>query len=299
MNDIKTHVTRLDLAQDGVQVGPVVIQKPAGGMHTLRDVLDMPIKYPQGRGIGEHEARGPWSDGGIERDEIDVAIGAHIDLAYAIAAHGRGGRIRAMSGLGDQDLVTRKVIAGRMVGANHGNPGELPLGPGHRRKRDRAHAGHILQHLLQFEEAGQDTLPRRFRRQRMAVREPRELGCDMRGPGVVLHGARTKWIKMRIDGEIPLAQARVMTHHLKLRDLRQGRRRAPQERRRNVSRRCQRTRHLRCVDAPWGTALEDQHARITWRRRWPPHSPAPDRSRRRAPCAGLCSRHRARPPHAR
>ncbi len=56
------------------------------------------------------------------------------------------------------DLVARQVPARTVIGANHGDTGKLSVCPRHRAQCDRLHAGDLLEHLLQFEQAGEETL---------------------------------------------------------------------------------------------------------------------------------------------
>ena len=154
VQDVEAHVRGADVAEDGVQVRAVVVEESPGAVHEVRDLADAALEQAAGGGIGEHDAGGMLTQGRLEGIHVDVAVGQDTDFAHAVAAHdGRRG-IGAVSGGRDEDLVASVVAAGVVPGADHGDPGELPLGTRHRRQRHRRHAGDGLQDLLQLVEAG-------------------------------------------------------------------------------------------------------------------------------------------------
>jgi hypothetical protein len=122
-------------------------------------------------------------------------------------------------------MISRRAVSPRVViGADHRHPGEFTVRPGHRRQRHCGHAGHRLQHLLQFEHAGEEALARVIRARRMAREELRQHRQRIACARVVLHGARAERVELRVDGEVLLAQARVVAHHVELGDFGQRRR---------------------------------------------------------------------------
>ncbi len=151
-------------------------------------------------------------------------FGQRRDLAHLHAAHRRGRRVRAVRGVGHDDLGAREVAARAVVGADHRDAGELALGAGHRRQRDAGHAGHVLQHFLQLEEACHDALPRRSLRQRVPSQEARQHRERIAGPRVVFHRAGAERVEVRVDAEVELREPRVMPDRLQLRHLGQRRR---------------------------------------------------------------------------
>ena len=146
-----------------------------------------------------------------------------ISLHHA-AAHGGGGGIGAVRRDRHDDLVARQVAARAVIGADHGDAGELAVRAGHGRQRHALHARDFLQHLLQFEHAGEKALPGGFRRQRMAVQEARQHGVLVTGLRVVLHRARSERIEVRVDGEVELREPREVAHDFELAHFRQQRR---------------------------------------------------------------------------
>jgi hypothetical protein len=234
MDDVEAHVARPHLAEDGVQIGAVVVEQAARRVHDARDLLDAALEHSQRRWIGQHQAGRARAHRRAQRVEVDVALGVGRNLARLVTAHHRGGGIGAMRRVRHQDLVARVVAARGVIGADHGDAGELALRAGHRRQRDRPHAGHLLQHLLQLEHAGEETLAELLRRERMPPQQSRQARQRVAGARIVLHGAGTERVEMRVDGEILLRQPGVVAHHLQLGDLGQQRRLAAQKGGRDV-----------------------------------------------------------------
>ena len=158
VDDVEAHVPGPDLAQDGVEVGPVVIEQAAGRVDDAGDLLDVAVEDADGARVGEHDAGGLGADRRAQGGEVHVPVRAGRDLADAEAAHHGGGRIGAVGRVRHQDLGAGRVAAGLVVGADHGHAGELALGPGGGCQRDGVHPGDLLEHLLQLVEAGQDAL---------------------------------------------------------------------------------------------------------------------------------------------
>ena len=178
---------------------------------------------PKRRGIGQHDAGGLRTDRALQRFQVDVAVRQRRNFHHRAAAHGRGRRIGAVRRIGHDDLGALQVAARTVIGANHRHAGELALRAGHRRQRHALHAGHVLQHFLQFIHAGEETLAHRLRRERMTAEELRQHRELITGARVVLHRARPERVEMRVDGEVQLRQAREVTHRLQLGHFRQRR----------------------------------------------------------------------------
>ena len=224
VDDIEAHVTRAHLAEDGVEVGAVVVQQAARIVDDLRHFLDAALEHAAGGRIGQHDARGVRTHGRLERLDVDVAFVVDGNLLHHAAAHGGGGGVGAVRRDRHDDLVARQIAARAVIGTDHGDAGELAVRAGHGRQRHALHAGDFLQHLLQFEHAGEEALPGGFRRQRMAIQEPRQHGVLVTGLRVVLHRARSQWIEVRVDGEVELREPGEVAHHFELAHFRQQRR---------------------------------------------------------------------------
>ena len=75
------------------------------------------------------------------------------------------GRIR------HQDLLASRIAPGIVIGTYHGHPGEFTLGARRRAQGHRMHAGDLFEYLLQFIQAGHETLAVGLGSQRMAGQE--------------------------------------------------------------------------------------------------------------------------------
>ncbi len=234
VHHVEAHVAGSGLAENGVEVGAVVVEQAAGRMDDGGDFGDVPLEHAQRRGIGQHQPGGLRPDRLAQGGEVHVAVGVGGDFPDREAAHDGGGGIGAVGGVGDQHFTAGVVAVGNMVGADHRHPGEFALRPGHRRQRDGLHPRDFPQHLLQLVQAGEKALTDRFRRQRMTDQEAGQRGQPVADPRVVLHGAGAQRIKVGVDGEILLRQPGVVAHRLEFRDFRQRRGPTAAQRFRNV-----------------------------------------------------------------
>jgi len=234
VDDVEAHVARADLAEDGVEVGTVVVQQAARVVDDALDVHDPALEDAERARVGQHDSRGLRTDRRPQGLDVHVAVVPAGDLADLHATHGGGRGIRAVGGFRNDDLVARQVAAGTMIGADHGDARELALGAGHGRQRHGLHAGHCLEHLLQLVHALEEALPGRLGRERVS---PEELGkhrVGVAGLRVVLHRARAERVEVGVDAEVHLRQAREMPYGLEFRDLREHRRRATAKMRRDL-----------------------------------------------------------------
>ncbi len=223
VHHVEAHVARSRLAENGVEVGPVVIEQPAGLVDDGGDFGDVALKHAQRRRIGQHQPGGLRPDRLAQGGQIHIAVGVGGDFPDREAAHDGGGGIGAVGGVRNQHFAAGVIALGDVIGADHRHSGKFALGAGHGRQRHRLHSGHFPQHLLQVVQAGQKALTDRFRRQRMAGEKPGQRSQPVTDARVVLHGAGTQRVKMGVDGKVLLRQPGVMAHRLKFRYLRQRR----------------------------------------------------------------------------
>ena len=219
VDDIETHVTRTDFAENCVQVGAVVIQQAARLVHHGRDLFDTTLKHPECRWVCEHDARRLRPDCRFERFEIDVAIGTCRHFFDDAAAHCCSRRVGTVCRIRADNFVTLMIIARIVIRLDHRHPGKLALCSGHRRKRHALHACNVFQHFLQLVHATQESLTMTNRTQWVASRETRQQCQRIACSRVVLHGAGTQRIKLRIDREVQLRQPCVVPHRLQFRCL--------------------------------------------------------------------------------
>ena len=159
----------------------------------------------------------------LQRLDVHVAFVVDGNFLHHAAAHGGRGGIGAVRRDRHDDFVAGEIAARAVIGADHGHAGEFAMRAGHGRERHALHAGDFLEHLLQLEHAGEETLAQRIRRQRMPVEEPGSIANGVTGLRVVLHRARSQRIEVRVDGEVELRELGEVAHHFELADFRQHR----------------------------------------------------------------------------
>ncbi len=220
---IEAHVAGLDLAENRVQVGAVVIQQPARAVNDLLDIENGALEHAERRRVGQHQSGGMRTDCRLQRGEIDVALPVGRDFLDRIAAHHRGCRVGAVRGIRHQYFGACALAARVVVSADHRYTRKLALRARHRRQAHPGHAGHVLQHFLQLEQAGEESLPGVGGRSgvaRQELRQHREMVASAR---VVFHGARAERVELRIDREVLARQVGVVAHRVELGYLRQQR----------------------------------------------------------------------------
>jgi hypothetical protein len=104
VDGVKAHVTGPADAHEGVQVGAVVVEHRAGGMHKFRNIQYLVLKQPQGVGVCHHQGGDPWGQLRFEVGEADAAVRAGFDLNDVKPAEGRAGGVGAVGRVGDKDL---------------------------------------------------------------------------------------------------------------------------------------------------------------------------------------------------
>ena len=223
VDDVEIHIAGPHLAKNGVQVRSVVIQQAACIVDHVGDDLDMALKHAQRRRIGQHDARRLRPKDGLECLHVDIAVRERRDFLHYAAAHRRGRRIRAVCRIRTDDLGSLCIAASIMKRFYHCHAGEFALCTRHRRQRYALHAGHVLEHLLQFVHARQEALAVADRPKRMPAGELGQQCQLVAGARIVFHRARTQRVELGIDREVLLRQPRVMSDRLQFRGFRQAR----------------------------------------------------------------------------
>ena len=73
VHDVEAHVAGAADAEDGVDVGAVVVEQAAGLVHEPGDLGDVLVEHAEGVGVGEHEAGQVVVEQHLERLEVDAA----------------------------------------------------------------------------------------------------------------------------------------------------------------------------------------------------------------------------------
>ena len=177
VHDVESHVARPHDAEDGVEVGPVVVEQAPHLMDGRGDGLDVLFEQPQRVGVGQHDPGHVRVEDGPQRGQVDTAplVAGHGDRL--VAAQRDRGRIGAVGRVRDDHPVPG-LPPGPVVRPHQQQPGQLPRRAGRRLQRGRGHPGHLAQRLFELDEDLQPALAQRRRRARVhtgqarAVRPP-------------------------------------------------------------------------------------------------------------------------------
>lgn len=189
VHHVDAKVARPGDAEDGVEVGAVVVHEPAGLMDKVDNFDDVLVPEAEGIGIRDHDA------GGVRPDQltdlVNVAVAAIVggDRHDVESGHLGGRGVRAVRGVRDQHLGPAGVTALLVVGVDDEAAGELAVRASGRLERDGLEAGDLREHLLQLVHQLERALRSFFRLVRMKAGEAGIAGDFLVDLRVVLHGA--------------------------------------------------------------------------------------------------------------
>src|ERR671919_794396 len=139
VHDVEAHVARPNDADDRVEVGPVVVKKPADLVYRRGYPYDVALEEAEGVGIREHETCDvlvEHVDQGLDVHEAAL-VGTNID--GLVAGKRNAGGIGSVSGVGDDDPPPRITV--RLVPCPHDQESrQLALRSGGGLHRYRIHA---------------------------------------------------------------------------------------------------------------------------------------------------------------
>ncbi len=193
--DVGAHVGRPAEAHLGVHVGAVHIDLTAVGVHDLADLPDRPLENAGGGRVGDHQrAERALVLGrlGAQVREIDRAARIRLDRHHGQPGHDGTGGVGAVGGGRDQTGGAVGFTPRAVIGADHEQPGELPLRSRVGLQRDVREAGDLGEHVLELPE--QRAIAGRLLARSEGV-QPVELPPRERhhlGRRVELHGARAQ-----------------------------------------------------------------------------------------------------------
>ncbi len=218
MDDVEPHVARPSVTHDRVQVGPVVVEGPAGVAHLPRDLGDPLVEQPERVRVGEHQAGDPVVD--LRSKVVEVhspaPVGGHLD--DLVAGHRHRGGVGPVCGVGGQD--PRPLLPVVLVeGAGEKQTGELAMGAGRGLEADVVEAADLGQGALQAPHQLQGPLGPLGILGRVKAGVPGERRDPLVEPGVVLHRARAERVRPRVEVEVAPREAVVVADDLRLRDL--------------------------------------------------------------------------------
>ena len=126
VDDVEAHVARARDAHHGVEVRAVVVERRADVVHDLRDLLDVRVEDAERVRVGEHQAGDVVVGLRAQVVEVDAAVGVGADLDDLVAGHRHRRRVRAVRGVGREDLGAL-LAAVLVVGARQQHAGELAV----------------------------------------------------------------------------------------------------------------------------------------------------------------------------
>ena len=128
MDHVEAHRPWVRLAEDGVEVRAVIVEEGTRVVDDPCHFADVALEEAERGGVGNHECgRLLLRHGAAQRVEVDGAVlGGQLD--DVVAGHRGGGGVRAVGGVGDDDLVAVAFAAGFVVGAGDEHRGPFALG---------------------------------------------------------------------------------------------------------------------------------------------------------------------------
>ncbi len=220
VHHVHAEVAGSRFAHQRVHVGAVHVEQGALGVQNLGDLRNLALEDADGRGVGEHQRGGLFIHLPGERVEVDAALGVRLEVLDRVAADGRRGRVGAVRGIRDENLLAR--VALRLVpGADQQDSGELAMRASRRLKGDRVHAGDFDEAALQQVDHFQNPLRQRVGPVGMRLGEALDAGHVLVHARVVLHGAGAERIHAQVDGVVPGREARKVADDLDLAQLRE------------------------------------------------------------------------------
>ena len=189
MHDVEAGCAGPEAAQHGIHVGAVHVRQRTGGMDGLEELDDVGLEEPQRRRVREHDGRRPRTERAAQCLEVHPAVRSRRHGDRAEASHRGRGRVRAMGGVGHDDLVALGVAAAVVPGPDDEDAGQLAVGARSRLQADGREATDLAELLLERPQQLERALGQRIRGQRMELREAGPPSRPLVDLGVVLHRA--------------------------------------------------------------------------------------------------------------
>ncbi len=192
VDHIEPGVADTHFAQDGIEVGPVIIEQCIHLVDHADNLFQMILEQSQGVGAGHHDCGGLFVENTGQDLGIDDAVHG-FDGDHLISANGCGSGVGAVGRVRHDDLGL-VVVPVPVIGRNEHDPGEFAVGSCQGLVGEGFHAGDFTEQLLGFEQHLQGALgvqagTSKLRDEWMQPGKPRESGYLLHELGIVLHGA--------------------------------------------------------------------------------------------------------------
>ena len=230
-------------------------------VHDVRDLEDPVLEDPERVRHRQHQRGHVFGHRLLEHVEVERAAGVGLQLPDLVAGEVRGGRVRAVRGVGDEDRLAGLPDFASAV-ADHEDAGELSLRAGGGLQRDARQPRQLDQEPARAATSAR-ALPARPRRARggapAAKPGSRAISSFVRGLCFIVQ--EPSGIEVLVDREVQAREPREVTRDLDLGDLRVSRDLLAQERLGDRDRAGHVERRQRVADLALARALEDERLR--------------------------------------
>ena len=189
-------------AHQRIHIRAIHIEQRAFAVQDIGRRHDMRFENAQRIGVRDHQPGHVFGDGFLQRRKIQQALFVRPDVFHHVARDGRRGRVGAVRGVGNQDLLARVALLFEQR-ADQQDTRQLALRARRRLQRDRIHAGDLQQRGFKERHHFHCALRQRFRLIRMRPRQTFRARHEFVHARIVFHGAGSQRVHAVIDGVVP------------------------------------------------------------------------------------------------
>ena len=213
MHHVEAHVARAAYAEDGVEVGAVVVHQAAAFVHHAGNLGDVCLKDAQRVGVGHHHARDVRAEDAAQAVQIDRALGRALHLHNLQAGDSGRGRVGAVGRVGDDDFGALYVAARAVVGADDHQARQLAVGAGVGVDGKLGQPRQFGEDASRLIVEAQGALQVGIAGGGVGLRESRQRRHLLVDFGVVFHRATAQRVEARIDAEVVVRHVGVVACH--------------------------------------------------------------------------------------
>ncbi len=213
VDDVEADVAGAALAEDGVQVRPVIVHEAAGLVGQGGDVFDAGVEEAEGVGASEHYGGDLVIERGAELVEVHEAVLVRRDRDDGESADGGACGVGAVCGIGDNDFGLRRSC-GAMIGGDQHDARKLAVCAGERLHRERRHARDFAEEAFEVV----DDLERALRENPADAELGEQRMQFAEALRVVFHRAGAEWVEAAVNAEVPARKFGEMADDVELRE---------------------------------------------------------------------------------
>ena len=200
-----------------VHVGAVHIEKRALVVQNFCDFRDALFEDAERRGIGDHQRGDVCGDEVAQFIDVDLAVRFGLDVFDFVAGDDRGGGIRSVRRVGNQNFLARVAVF-LVIGADQEEACQFAVRASSGLQRDRVHAGDFEEALFEELQNFQAALRKLLRLIGMLGGDAVEASDEFVDARVVFHGAGAQRIHAEVDGVVPGRETREVANDFDLAD---------------------------------------------------------------------------------